>query len=95
MLDENGFDTLGNFFQVTIQVDLLETAGDRIVDGVHVAISIRQRANNVNEFCFSTGNSRKKFISIGLDRTNYSFSLHKPVGWSAQNERRFHDDAFG
>lgn len=41
MLNQNSFDALRNLLQMTVQIDLLKTAGHRVVDGVHVAVSIR------------------------------------------------------
>lgn len=61
MFNENGLDALGNLLQMTIQIDLLETSRDRVVDGVYVAVSIRQCTDDVDELGFSTANKKNDF----------------------------------
>lgn len=63
---------------MTIQIDLLETSRDRVVDGVYVAVSIRQRADDVDEFGFSTAR-KKKTVSAMISQRNSSKLTYRLV----------------
>lgn len=77
------FDCLSYFFQMAIEVNLLEATGHRIIDGVQANISVRQGAQCVNEFSFAAVDRTKTRINNNEKCIQSKKSSNLPVSWAA------------
>lgn len=57
------FNVKRHFFEMSIKINLLETAGHRVIDGVHNTITIGQSTKQIDRFSFSTAKIRDNFIT--------------------------------